>query len=693
MSRILAAVLALILAAQDSMPSKRVSGPVKIDGLPDVGGDFGFEVAFPRLRFSRPLYIAHPNDGTDRLFVLEQDGVIHSFDNRADAPGTEVALDIRSKVYRRHNEEGLLGMAFHPDFKRNRFVFLHYSANPPRRGVISRFKMDAAGRKIDPKSERVILEQEQPYGNHNGGMIEFGPDGYLYISFGDGGAANDPHGHGQNRRTWLAAMLRIDVDKGSPYSVPPDNPFVKDANSRPEIWAYGLRNIWRFSFDRVTGECWGGDVGQDRYEEIDILKRGGNYGWNVREGKQPFGRGGGGGGGPFEEPVIDFNRSEARSITGGYVYRGKKLPGLYGAYLYADYETGNVWALRWDGRKVVENKLLGRGRNISSFGEDRDGEVYFCSFDGQIYRFVERGGGSSGAKFPIRLSETGLFTDVKKLATHASLIPYTVNVPLWSDGADKRRWLMLPGMEKVRVSADGAFEFPRGTIFVKHFELGGRRLETRLLIHSDRGWAGYTYVWDDQEKDAYLIDSRIDKPIAVEVNRRRVDRTWTFPSRSDCMSCHTQAAGFVLGFHTAQLNRAGQLEAMGKLGVFEGTAPGKDAPAFPEWGDAKADVERAARAYLDANCAMCHQPTGPGNAKIDLRWTTPLDRAGLLNEEPGQGDLGVRGAAIVKPGAPDKSVLPLRMKRTDAQGMPNLSHNLVDEEAVKLIERWIKGLK
>ena len=616
-----AIVIALAAPGDQDPPVKRVAGPVKFEGAPDPGGgDYGFEVAFLRLRFTRPLYVTHPRDGTDRLFVLEQDGVVHSFENKPDAPGTEIALDLRGKAYRRHNEEGLLGMAFHPDFKKNKFVFLHYNANPPRRSVISRFKMDAAGRKIDPKSEKVILEQEQPYGNHKGGMIEFGPDGYLYISFGDGGSANDPHGNGQNRRTLLAKMLRIDVDKGSPYSVPPDNPFLKDAGARPEIWALGLRNIWRFSFDRATGACWGGDIGQDRLEEIDIIKKGGNYGWNVREGKQPFGRGGGGGG-PFEEPVIDFNRTDARSITGGYVYRGRRLPGLTGAYLYADYETGNVWALRWDGAKVTDNKLLGRGRNVSSFGEDRDGEVYFCSFDGQIYKFVARGGGS-GSKFPMRLSDTGLFADVKRLAPHPSLIPYSVNMPLWSDGADKLRWIMLPEMEKIRVKPDGGFEFPTGTIFVKHFELGGRRLETRLLIHSAGGWVGYTYVWDDSQEDAYLIDGRIDKPVAVEINRKRVDRVWTFPSRSDCMSCHTEAGGRVLGFKIAQLNRdhdyggkrsANQLEALSKAGVFEGDLP-RDSQAFPAWGDAKADVEKSARAYLDANCAMCHQPSGPGNA-------------------------------------------------------------------------------
>jgi glucose/arabinose dehydrogenase len=218
-------------------------------------------------------------------------------------------------------------------------------------------------------------------------MLEFGPDGYLYIGLGDGGDANDPHDNGQKMDTLLGKMLRIDVDReegGRPYAVPKDNPFVGQGGARGEIWALGLRNPWRYSFDRKTQELWCGDVGQDAWEEIDILKKGGNYGWNRREGKHKFRDGPGG---PFEEPVIEHNRREARSITGGYVYRGKKLKKLEGVYLYADYVTGNVWGLRWDGTRVASHRLLGTSQEVASFGEDRDGEVYFTSYNGRIYRF------------------------------------------------------------------------------------------------------------------------------------------------------------------------------------------------------------------------------------------------------------------------------------------------------------------
>jgi glucose/arabinose dehydrogenase len=352
-------------------------------------------VAFPRLSFDRPLYIAAPPDGTDRLFVLEQDGRVRVFANNPDAARAEVALDISDKVHRGHNEEGLLGLAFDPAFAENGYVYLHYSANGPRRGVVSRFTMDDARRKILPDSESIVLEQSQPYGNHKGGMLEFGPDGYLYLSFGDGGSAGDPHRNGQDLGSWLAKILRIDVGAaaataGAPYVVPADNPFVDTAGARPEIWAYGLRNVWRFSFDRKTGALWAGDVGQDQWEEVDLIVRGGNYGWNRREGAYEYRRGPGEG--PFLDPILEYTRLLARSITGGYVYRGAAVPELEGAYVHGDYVTGFVWAAWWDGEQIQRHQLIGLVPSVSSFGEDQDGEILATSLDGKIFGFVSQRG-------------------------------------------------------------------------------------------------------------------------------------------------------------------------------------------------------------------------------------------------------------------------------------------------------------
>ncbi len=359
--------------------------PVRAAG---AGDDLPYRAApaFPALSFENPLFLCAPPDDTDRLFVAEQDGRVWAFPNDPRAKTPVLAGDISAQVRRVHNEEGLLGLAFHPRFQQNRKVYLHYSAGDPRRNVLSEFRMDAPGRLLLPATERVILQVEQPYGNHNGGMIAFGPDGFLYIALGDGGSGGDPHGHGQNKGTLLGKILRIDVDRQDPgraYAVPPDNPFVQEPGARGEIWAFGLRNPWRFSFDRATGRLWAGDVGQNAWEEIDVIEKGGNYGWNLREGRHPFKPGPAPG--PLQEPAAEHGRDEAQSITGGYVYRGARLPELAGAYVYGDFMTGNIWALRPDGPGAGKPRRIAQGELISSFGEDRAGELYFTSFDGKIY--------------------------------------------------------------------------------------------------------------------------------------------------------------------------------------------------------------------------------------------------------------------------------------------------------------------
>ena len=353
-----------------------------------------FKPVFESLRFERPVYITHPRDGTDRLVVVEQAGRVLWFD-RTRNPQPTVALDIRRRVHKIHyqsDEQGLLGLAFAPDFAATGHVYLHYN---PRRGktrnILSRFTADPDTLTIDPRSEQVILEVAQPYTNHNGGMIEFGPDGFLYVALGDGGSTGDPHNHGQNKATLLGSILRIDPDPtrtppNQTYCTPPDNPFAGAPDARPEIWAYGLRNPWRFSFDRETGDLWAGDVGQHKWEEVDLIVRGGNYGWNHREGSHPFKPR------PTDEilidPVVEHERAQAMSMTGGYVYRGAAAPDLHGAYIYGDYLVGLIWAIRYDGQTVTKQQYLGRIPNISSFGEDRDGELHLTTLDGRIYRLT-----------------------------------------------------------------------------------------------------------------------------------------------------------------------------------------------------------------------------------------------------------------------------------------------------------------
>lgn len=391
-------------AAQATQPE----GATASQSLPTVR----LSRAFPRLRFLRPVFLTHAGDGSNRLFVVEQAGRIRVFESRPDVKAARVFLDIRSIVRgpppEGHNEEGLLALAFHPQYRKNGHLFVYYSASRPRRGVLSRFTVSADDPdQADPASEQVILQVEQPWGNHNGATVLFGPDGYVYLSLGDGGLANDPLGSGQDLSTLLGTILRIDVDhqeNGRPYAIPKDNPFVNQPGARGEIWAYGLRNVWRMSFDRETGDLWAGDVGQNAWEEIDLIVKGGNYGWNIREGAHPFRSGESTG--PLIDPVVEYPQRSGRrviglSVTGGYVYRGDRLAGLKGAYIYADYVTGRIWALRYADGRVAAHREIFTPRPpvfISSFGEGPDGELYICAFDsadgrgggtGRIYRLVE----------------------------------------------------------------------------------------------------------------------------------------------------------------------------------------------------------------------------------------------------------------------------------------------------------------
>lgn len=333
----------------------------------------------------RPIVLTHANDGSNRVFVATQHGVIHAIENHDKAQKSKVLLDMSEKVrYNdRQNEEGFLGLAFHPQFKENGEFFVFYTdVNAKLTNVVSRFrvKKDNPGA-VDPASEEVLLRIDRPFWNHDGGTLAFGPDGYLYIALGDGGAGGDPHENGQNLKTLLGKVLRIDVNTKSankPYGIPADNPFAKDANALPEIYAYGLRNIWRFAFDRKTGQLWAGEVGQNLFEEICLINAGGNYGWSIRESLHPFGNKGVGEREDLIDPIWEYHHDLGKSITGGTVYRGKEVPEAEGAYIYADYVTTRMWALKYDAdkKRVVANQPIKNSLTILSFGEDQDGEVY-----------------------------------------------------------------------------------------------------------------------------------------------------------------------------------------------------------------------------------------------------------------------------------------------------------------------------
>jgi uncharacterized repeat protein (TIGR03806 family) len=685
----------------------------RVIGSPDPPPPFLVERAFPKLKFEQPLYLVL-EPGSDRFFLVERYGKIRVFRDDSCADKSDVLLALQNReVY---------SLAFHPDYTHNGFFYLfsNYSKLKPQKNVISRFHVThAPGPVCRVDSEQEIISWCSD--GHDGGCLAFGPDRFLYISTGDGTSGSDPHETGQDLRDLLAAVLRIDVDHpsfGRPYGIPADNPFIQEPGARPEIWAYGLRNPWRFSFDFQTGNLWLGDVGQDLWEMIYLIRRGGNYGWSVMEGSHPFQPRRKRGPTPILPPIAEHHHSESRSIIGGIVYRGTRLVELRGAYIYGDHETGKVWALRYDGAKVTWRQgLADTPFKIVAFAEDRKKEQYIIALSGEIYQLARSPETRANARFPCRLSETGLFSSVPRHEPAPGLISYSVNSPLWSDGASKERYLALPGKTQIGLpeKIEDPWDLPEGTVLVKTFSLPLcegkstflRRIETRLLTRQREQWRGYTYLWNTEQTDADLVAaSGTDRPYQVaDAKAPRKSRTqmWHYPSRAECMVCHTRAAGFVLGINSLQLNKENrygkkndnQLRVFEHLGIFHGkfALPPDNLPHLPDPDDASMDIGARARSYLHANCSHCHVTDGGGNARMELGFLTPIDRMGILGAAPQHETFGIANARLIAAGSPERSLIYDRMARQGHGRMPPLASTVVDEAHLKLLRAWILNLE
>lgn len=658
---------------------------------------------FPDLAWTEPMEMLQPPGDTAVWWMIEQAGIVWRFEDDPAVTTRDQVLDWSGPVDA-GGEKGLLAFAFHPDYQTNGFVYLHYSRNTgplDHQSVISRFQTLDGGLTLDPDSEKEILVVNQPASNHNGGMIAFGPDGYLYIGFGDGGGANDTYMNGQNPNSPLAKILRIDVDGGDPYAIPADNPFAKGGGAA-EMFAMGMRNPYRWSFDAVSGDLWVGDVGQDAYEEIDVIRIGGNYGWPVREGNQCLG-GGNNCSAAYEAPFFAYPQpGGSSSVTGGAVYRGAAIPWLEGHYVYSDYYDGDIYALFFDdvtGLPYRQEIVPNSGTNPVHYAPTEDAEIYVVDHafgfadSGRIF-LLEPNGVVQDDPFPATLSATGCFDPLDPLVPVEAMIPYDLNHPFWSDDAEKSRYFAIPDGQTITVDADGDWDLPIGSVVAKHFVKEGLNLETRLLMRHDDGlWAGYSYRWRGDLSDADLVfgAETIDLP----------DTDWTIPG-DQCLRCHTAVGGGTLGLENGQLNRAltypstgrtgNQLSTLDAIGMF--TAPPGDPgaiPAYPALDDPAATAEELARTYLQVNCAMCHQPEGPTRSDMDLRASTALADMNVC-VAPTFGTLGSPSAQIVTPGDPASSVLALRPSRRDADQMPPLGTGVVDDAGVDVIEAWIAGL-
>jgi len=666
--------------------------------------------AFPNLpAISQPVKVlVEPVLVNPRWFILRKSGQLVVFDPDA-ANGVSTFLDLSGPPLRTTSEGGLLGMAFHPEYPAVPEVFLYYTIDGPvteMRSIISRFVLDDVQSPGNGTVEQVILEVDQFASNHNGGDIAFGSDDLLYIGLGDGGGGGDPQETGQDTTRLLGAMLRIDViGTGSGYNIPPGNPFDNEPNkcdpgtnaaNCPEIYAWGLRNPWRWSFDSPTDILWLGDVGQGAREEIDQIIRGGNYGWDCREGTIAHSATLGCVGATID-PVIDYPRSDGRSVTGGSVYRGSAIPGLLGRYVFGDFASGSIWALQDNGPGgYSKEELTSTSTGPSSFGMDQDGEMYFTDYNnGRIMQLVPSGGAVDPV--PDLLSDSGCTGTADITQPYPGLVPYDINAPFWSDNASKDRHIGLPNGTSISINGQDDWDFPAGTVLVKNFRLNGRLIETRhLMRHPDGVWAGYTYEWNAAETEATRV--RGGKTELID------GQDWVFPDEAECLQCHTVAAGVALGPETSQLNRDftypstgrthNQLESLDAVAMFSSPLQGSPStlPSMPAPGDATADIGDRARAYLHTNCAQCHQPGGPTPVDLDLRYTTLLPNMNACDVAPDAGAVGIAMPLILAPGDASRSVLVARVDRRDVDGMPPLGSTIVHADGVTLLTDWINAL-
>ena len=713
---------------------------------------YGLTPAFPGASFSAPIALTAPAGETNRLFVLERGGRVTVITNLA-APNRTLVMDISARVTG-GCEEGALGFALHPGFATNGYFFLFYSTlstTPEPGGTnalhqrISRFQTAVpGGNSALTTTELPLLTQFDQACNHNGGDLHFGPDGYLYISFGDEGDQDDTRNNSQTiRKDFFAGIIRIDVDKqpgnlvpnphfalqnATNYFVPADNPWVS-ANlvgelnpggvKRTEFYAVGLRNPWRFSFDPVTGWLYCGDVGGGAREEVDVIVSGGNYGWAFREGFTSGPKANTGG--LALNPIIDYPHGSSgtnvgNSITGGVVYRGTNLSELTGCYIYADFTSpGNVFSLRWNGTNVTEFRQLFQDPGIAAFGRDpRNGDVLLADLATGIQRLILSTNVQSGTPFPPTLADTGAFTNLtsitnqtQALTANSGVLPYDINAHFWSDNARKSRWFFMPtNGAKIGFHAENHWTLPVGQAWVKHFDLeltngvpsSARRLETRILVRNTGGVYGVTYRWGGSLTNATLVpDLGLDEAFTINDGGNLRTQVWRYPARSECNTCHSPVAGLALGFNTVQLNRdygyaggvSNQLAFLSAAGIFS-NAPTElhSLRALAAATNESASLEWRVRSYLAANCASCHQPGGLGLGSWNASVTNFTANSGLIHGVLAN-NFGDTNNRVIVPGSVSNSMLLTRLAVRGISQMPPLASSVLDTQAIALLTRWI----
>jgi uncharacterized repeat protein (TIGR03806 family) len=718
-------------------------------GFPDPPPPFVVKRALPNYKPGYPIIVRHIPGG-DQLFVITQPQsygpttVLRFKDDPATTDQDAV------KVMETPEKGTAYDITFHPKFAENGYFYVGWNGGEKKekRCYITRYTMKTAPPwDVDPKSATTIIDWES--NGHNGCAVCFGTDGMLYVTSGDGTSDSDTNLTGQRTDLLLAKVLRIDVDRpadGKQYGVPKDNPFVGDKRFVPETFAYGCRNPWRIACDPKTGHIWLGQNGQDLWETAHLVRPGDNFGWSVTEGSHPFYPNRQAGPTPIVKPTIEHHHSEFRSLTGGIVYHGDRLPALKGAYLYGDYSTGRIWAMKHDGTKPLWHKEIAvTSMKITGFALDAKGELLITDHgpSGQGGFFtLEPNPKTTADPFPRKLSESGLFDEVKGHKLKPGAIPYSVNAPFWSDGLYKERFLVLPPGEGIGYTRNRGWNFPDKTVLVKSFAVEEKEgdpasrkwVETRFLTKQGGEWYGYSYLWNDAGTDAELLDAKgTDKEFTIATPAGPRKQVWHYPSRSECMVCHSRAQNFVLGLTEVQMNKDhtypggrvdNQIRVLEHVGAFKvdwyATVKGraKDPAEQPQPGqravrpsalfdksplptakklvdpyDPTADLALRAKSWLHVNCSSCHVEAGGGNALMELEFATALDKMRVLDVKPLHHTFELPDAKLLAPGEPGRSVLVHRVGTRGPGQMPPLATSRVDTAGLDLLREWCRSLK
>ena len=720
--------------ADATIPQRPAWKTSRVTGSPDPAPPYKTELVYPGLTFKEPVTLARLPE-TNRLLVMQLKQGLVSFEDTPDVKSFDMFFDYAKhipKFWRAY------GIAFSPNYKEDRTVYLCYvlTRGEPLGSRVSRFKVaaDAEVPHLIPESEEILLAW--PSGGHNGGSIKFGADGYLYISTGDGAnpVPPDEFRTGQNLGDMRAKILRIDVSKTStdkPYAIPDDNPFVDLPDALPEVYAYGMRNPWKIAFDPTGTQLWVGDVGWEMWEQIHLIRRGGNHGWSIMEASQPIHPESKRGPTALVPPVVALSRSEALSITGGVFYEGEKFKDLAGAYTYGDFITGTMWALKYADEKLQWQKVLAQTTHeIIDFGTDRDGELLILDYGGTLHKLVKNDVKDNSADFPRQLSNTGLFQDVASHQISPGVVPYNIQAKAFADHTTSELFLALPGVSQIKLDADRAkWEFPKDAVLAKTISLelkqgdpvSRQRLETQLMHFDGIRWNGYTYAWNKEQTDAELVSlegfQREYEVIDEEAPGGRYRQNWHFQSRSQCGACHNRRVNFTVAFDPMQLtdvkpaegslaaassskasaekeSKLGELDQINLLhqaGFLSGElARSELVMCNPH--DSSAPILQRSRSYLHANCAHCHRHGGGGNAQFKLQYDFDLIKAGYIGTRPVVGTFGLPRPAVIAPGDPYRSVLYYRMAKLGGGRMPHIGAEQVDPQGLQLMHDWISQL-